>query len=281
MKNRLRAVAILTILMFIAGSIGVTNAATYTYDQLNRLILVDYGNGQMINYTYDVAGNILNIESNLSFEISSTVPLNEASGVPVEDNIAITFTKDIQEGPCFDLITLQSTTSITEYVYSINDSQLIIDPINDLDFNTTYTVNLPYGAVASMDGTVQNHAYSFQFTTVGSADRTEPVTVTPPGGRYDEPQTVSMAVYENTRIYYTLDGTDPTLESMLYTEPLSIESTTTLKYFTVNEEGGQSRVYTEEYIINNGDNLGEDSVETGIDEAEVKHYAVGLLRLTK
>ncbi|KRF04508.1 hypothetical protein ASG89_21935 [Paenibacillus sp. Soil766] len=37
----------------------VTQAATYTYDELNRLISVTYENGATINYTYDPAGNLL------------------------------------------------------------------------------------------------------------------------------------------------------------------------------------------------------------------------------
>lgn len=39
---------------------------SYTYDSLNRLTKVDYGNGTVINYTYDAAGNRLTL--------SSTVP---------------------------------------------------------------------------------------------------------------------------------------------------------------------------------------------------------------
>ena len=35
------------------------STTTYTYDSLNRLITVDYGNGTTIAYTYDAAGNRL------------------------------------------------------------------------------------------------------------------------------------------------------------------------------------------------------------------------------
>jgi YD repeat-containing protein len=38
-------------------------AATYTYDDLNRVIKVDYGNGKEINYTYDSGGNITSVTS--------------------------------------------------------------------------------------------------------------------------------------------------------------------------------------------------------------------------
>lgn len=43
----------------------VIHAATiiYTYDSLNRLTAVDYGNGAAITYTYDAAGNRLTLVS--------------------------------------------------------------------------------------------------------------------------------------------------------------------------------------------------------------------------
>nr|WP_269438222.1 S-layer homology domain-containing protein [Phosphitispora fastidiosa] len=37
------------------------NATTYTYDDLNRLISVEYDSGKKVNYTYDSAGNITKI----------------------------------------------------------------------------------------------------------------------------------------------------------------------------------------------------------------------------
>src|SRR5947209_20576698 len=35
------------------------NSVSYAYDSLNRLTRVDYGNGAVIDYTYDAAGNRL------------------------------------------------------------------------------------------------------------------------------------------------------------------------------------------------------------------------------
>src|ERR1039458_3226174 len=39
--------------------VGIASAASYSYDSLNRLTNVDYGNGSVISYTYDAAGNRL------------------------------------------------------------------------------------------------------------------------------------------------------------------------------------------------------------------------------
>lgn len=47
--------------------------ATYTYDFLNRLTAVDYGNGTSLAYTYDSAGNLLSMASNST---TATYPLS-------------------------------------------------------------------------------------------------------------------------------------------------------------------------------------------------------------
>jgi YD repeat-containing protein len=45
-------------------------AATYSYDELNRLKAVTYGNGKIVAYTYDAAGNILST----TLTVPSTAP---------------------------------------------------------------------------------------------------------------------------------------------------------------------------------------------------------------
>jgi len=43
-------------LIFISA-IAYAGSVTYTYDELNRLIKIEYENGPVIQYTYDPAGN--------------------------------------------------------------------------------------------------------------------------------------------------------------------------------------------------------------------------------
>ncbi|WP_373844438.1 chitobiase/beta-hexosaminidase C-terminal domain-containing protein [Clostridium sp.] len=50
-------------------------------------------------------------------------------------------------------------------------------------------------------------------------------------------------------MYYTLNGTTPTTSSNLYSSPITISSTTTLKAITVDGSGNSSSVLTLVYTI--------------------------------
>lgn len=75
------------------------------------------------------------------------------------------------------------------------------------------------------------------------------ITTSPAGGKYYAPQNVSLSSNAYSKIYYTLDGTNPTTSSTLYTEPISINSSKTLKYVGVTESGSMSQVSTSTYQI--------------------------------
>ena len=75
-------------------------------------------------------------------------------------------------------------------------------------------------------------------------------TFTPEAGTYTEAQNVTIAcATEGATIYYTLDGTDPTVESTVYAEPIAIAATTTVKAFAVKEGMNDSEIATALYTI--------------------------------
>ena len=56
------------------------------------------------------------------------------------------------------------------------------------------------------------------------------VSVSPAGGVYDRPQTVTLSVDGGSAsLYYTTDGSDPMEKGLLYAAPISIRETTTLR----------------------------------------------------
>lgn len=79
---------------------------------------------------------------------------------------------------------------------------------------------------------------------------TAPVlSVDPVGGYYYSPLNITISSNIPATIYYTLDGTNPTLSSAVYTGPITINTSTTLKYLGINETEGSSRIYISNYLI--------------------------------
>jgi len=74
--------------------------------------------------------------------------------------------------------------------------------------------------------------------------------LSPPGGQYDSPQTVTITdATPNAVIHYTLDGTPPTHESPIYTDPLdSLQNGATLRAMAIAPGHRQSRSVTGLYL---------------------------------
>ena len=76
-------------------------------------------------------------------------------------------------------------------------------------------------------------------------------TFTPAEGEYTEAQSVTIACEtEGATVYYTLDGTDPTENSTVYTEAIAISETTTVKAFAAKEGMNNSEIASATYTIN-------------------------------
>ena len=75
------------------------------------------------------------------------------------------------------------------------------------------------------------------------------VTVNPVSGLYNKAKIVTLNISELGTIYYTLNGSTPTLTSTPYTVPIDITKTTTLKYLAEDLAGNLSPIYTQTYTI--------------------------------
>ena len=102
--------------------------------------------------------------------VRSTDPLSNASAVPVNKTIKVTFTENVLTGSTYSDITLKnaSGTAVTT-TNSISGSVLTIQPSANLASNTSYTVTVPAGAVKGIDGNGLATAYSFGFTTISDS----------------------------------------------------------------------------------------------------------------
>ena len=178
----------------------------------------------------DLAGNISPIytETYTIDTTSPTISSNINSGLyNTPQNIILTIS---EPG------TIYYTTDGTEPTTSSN---IYTGP---LTINTTTT--LIYLAIDTAGNT------SPLYTQTYTMDTTQPqATPNINSGVYNTNKTVELSMNENGTIYYTLNGTAPTSASSMYTGPISIKATTTLKYIAIDLAGNSSPIYTETYII--------------------------------
>ncbi len=81
-------------------------------------------------------------------------------------------------------------------------------------------------------------------------DTTGP-TVTPsvPAGTYTSAQTVTLSTEQGATIYFTTNGSEPTAGSTVYATPITISTTTTLKFFAIDSNGNPGGVVAPTYTI--------------------------------
>lgn len=118
-------------------------------------------------------------------------------------------------------------------------------PIYSGPLTVAATTTLRYVAV---DAAGNQSAPAIQQYQVGTVDTTPPViTASPAGGTFTVSVAVALSASEPATIRYTLDGSAPGGASQLYTGPILLTSTTTLRTIATDAAGNQSsdqQVYT-------------------------------------
>ncbi len=140
------SIVLVTILFCVAWAIEASAAtASYTYDNLYRLTKVDYGNGTVIEYTYDAAGNRL-ILSSVTPTVQITVD-TLPTGLQINvDGTSYTaphvFSWDINSQHILSASSPQSGGTGTQYIFDSwsdggSQSHIFTVPLS----NATYTAS--------------------------------------------------------------------------------------------------------------------------------------------
>lgn len=165
----------------------------------------------------------------------TTLPETTASPVGGTYENSVTVTLSVNE-PATTYYTVDGSTPTTS-------SAVYNGPLTFISDTT-----LKYFSVdeAGNAETVKTQVYTIEIVE----DTTPPITTaSPAGGTYYDSVTVELAVNETATTYYTTDGSIPTTSSAIYTAPITFNSDTILRFFSVDLAGNIEDIKTESYTI--------------------------------
>lgn len=125
------------------------------------------------NAVQDLAGNGLNSLYTLSFTtedltaptVESTKPVDGEDDVTVSKTITITFSEDIEMVDNNNITLKDSSGTSVSFDQSVKSKVLTINPADDLEYDETYTIFIPAGAVQDSAGNGLQNNFTFTFTT--------------------------------------------------------------------------------------------------------------------
>ena len=115
-----------------------------------------------------------------SFDSSSSFPAADATDFPANSNIRLTYSEPVQAGTGNITITPSGGATITIAVgdaqVSISGAVVTIDPTENLELSTTYTLTVPAGAIVDASGNAGSMV-TLSFSTAAVIDETAPTVI--------------------------------------------------------------------------------------------------------
>jgi outer membrane protein assembly factor BamB len=182
-----------------------------------------------------------------------TITATPAGGIYSSKNVVLTASETHFSAVYYTTDGSDPRTSSTKIKYT-----------DAIPINTTTT--LKFAAVDLI-----NNKWSPVYNETYTIDNTAPTSsANINGGLYNTNKVVYLRISEAGTIYYTLNGSIPTTSSTRYTGPLTISSTTTLRWIAVDLAGNTSPVYTQKYTI--------DKIAPRIMSTSPRNYATRVSR---
>jgi hypothetical protein len=242
------------------NSIPVTWTLSNSTDVANYEVAYSTDGGT----TYTVASSAVNSSSTsytitgLTAGTSYTIRVvgidtssNRSAGATTTSSTATAVTYTVSASPAAG--TYGSTQNVT---LSVSPTGATIYYTTDGTTPTTSSSVYSTAIVVSATTTIKyfaqdnvGNATSVQTSTYTIDTVAPTVTISPVAGTYGSTQSITLSANETATIYYTIDGTTPTSSSTVYSTPISVSVTTTVKYFAVDTVGNSSAVQSATYTI--------------------------------
>ena len=152
-------------------------------------------------------------------------------------HISVNWHENTANGRTLNVYGKSSAYSSPTDLYDSNlQGTLIGTIVNGTSTELEITDDYEFIGLRSASGAMYLHDIYITWTTGGSTPQPTAATPTfsPAGGTYYEAQNVSIScATEGATIRYTLDGTNPSESSPIYSSPISITETTTVKAFAM------------------------------------------------
>lgn len=264
MKRKLTL--LLTAFLLLTGMTSWGQSRSVITDQLDRELTGVTGNsyvsweGKTSNseavYAGQSAGGNESIQ--LRSNNSNSGIITTASGGTVT-NVTVTWNESTANGRTLNVYGSHSAyTSPTELYDESTQGTLLGTIVNGTSTELEITESFEYIGLRSNGGAMYLTEIDITWTTGGTPPQETVATPTfnPVGGTYYEAQLVTIScATEGASIFYTLDGTNPTESSTVYTEAISISQTTTVKAIAVKEGYLNSGIASATYIISDAPSI--------------------------
>lgn len=122
-----------------------------------------------------------------------------------------------------------SSGSLSESSITLTDGQFTDYTVQITGASSGSTISF----VASTNSKERFFLDEVRVTVGGEVEFTPAPTFSPAGGTYYSAQSVTLAAVDGASIYYTTNGDEPTTSSTLYSAPIEVATTTTIKAIAV------------------------------------------------
>ena len=239
------------------------NPGTGTYISVQTVTIADATTGATIYYTLDgTAPTSSSARFTAPLSISSTTTVNAiavATGYNTSTVASATYTVNLPAAalPTFSvtagtytavqIVTLSDTTPAATIYYTLDGTTPTISSAkysSPLSISSTTTLNAIAAAIGYTNSAAASVLYTINLPTAA------PPTFSPAPGTSATTQTVTLAdTTASSIIYYTTDGSTPTISSTRYTVPFAVSTTSTVKAIAVAPGIGTSAVASGTYTI--------------------------------